>query len=571
LPNTRVPSRPSLLLSSLRSHRGAIAGWGLGGGAFMVFFGFSYRASIEGYAGGRAAFGAAAEAVADAMLPFSGPAYRLDTYAGYVTYHNVGLLALFLSIYAALQGARMVRGPEESGALQLWLACGLSRTSIVVQRIAAFLAALAVIALLLGVATGLGTVAAGEPDWAGSLVVCAAAALVAGVFYALAAALSGLVRTARTAAGLTAAAATVLFVFANSASRLGPLAGLRFISPYFYFLQLKYAMVPGHAANPSAALVLAAAVLGLGAAAVWIFHRRDIGAALGRFRASGGRRWTVRPHRLGTRSLATFELWQQRLGLGAWFGGVALLEIVYIGVWPPIRDIWRGSELVRALFARTAGASLFDSYTSLILSTTAIAACAYAVVAAGRWVGDATSGREDLLIGAAPISRRRLVLERALALAAGLAVLAAGMVAGLWAGSLAAHEPLNAVGAVRSAADIVLIGLAVGGVGAAIAAYLRSGAALGALSVLLGASYLVSLVQPLFRWPDWTLRFSVFDAFGEPYVTEPEAAGLVVLLGLFAVGMLAAALRAPRGGSSVAQAPGAARPAPPPPPKWTAA
>jgi len=42
------------------------------------------------------------------------------------------------------------------------------------------------------------------------------------------------------------------------------------------------------------------------------------------------------------------------------------------------------------------------------------------------------------------------------------------------------------------------------------------------LAVVLGASYLLMFLVPLFAWPDWVMRLSVFGAFGNPYLELPE-------------------------------------------------
>jgi ABC-2 type transport system permease protein len=67
-----------------------------------------------------------------------------------------------------------------------------------------------------------------------------------------------------------------------------------------------------------------------------------------------------------------------------------------------------------------------------------------------------------------------------------------------------------------------------------------------ALAVFTGASYLLVLLVPLFAWPDWIARMSLFGAFGHPYLEVPKLAGAAVLIGLAALGSVAAALIAQR-------------------------
>jgi len=51
---------------------------------------------------------------------------------------------------------------------------------------------------------------------------------------------------------------------------------------------------------------------------------------------------------------------------------------------------------------------------------------------------------------------------------------------------------------------------------------------------------------PLFGWPDWVNRLSVFSAFGHPYLGWPPLGGLAVLLALAIPGGLTAAAIAER-------------------------
>ena len=540
--------RRSLAAASARSHLGGVAGWVLGAGLVMAVFGPAYRGMADTFKGGAAAFGAAAQATAEAMRPLAGPSYRLDTYTGYVTYHNLAYLALFLAVFAAVMGARAIRGDEERGLLELYLAAGYSRVRVLAERAAGFLAALAVIALGLGAATGLGCALAGEPAWGAALVVAAEATLLAAVFYAAGLLAGQLFATARAAAGITTGAALVLFFLNNLAPQLGPLAALRFVSPFFYFEQSRYAMVPGHGADPAATLAQAAIAAGLIAVAAAVFARRDLFGGVFARRQHRERRPPLpgRAHP-SLATLATTFLFEQRLGLLAWFLGPLALEAMYLGVFSQVRDVWSRSDIVKALISVTGDAPLVDGYISFTVSFAALIAAAFGVVQAGRWLGDRGDRREEMYLAAAPVSRLRLLLERVLAAAAGIALLAAGTIAGLLVGAALSGESLHADALARMGGAIVLLGLAVLGLSAALVAWLRSGFALGALATLLGASYFVMVLQPLFRWPDWTLHLSLFDAFGTPYVSESEPAGVALLAGLAIAGaVLAATLTARR-------------------------
>jgi ABC-2 type transport system permease protein len=96
-------------------------------------------------------------------------------------------------------------------------------------------------------------------------------------------------------------------------------------------------------------------------------------------------------------------------------------------------------------------------------------------------------------------------------------------------------------GVARLAVDTLLVAVSVAVVAALVVAWLRSAAAVGVLTVFVAASYLLVLLVPLFAWPDWVSRLSVFGAHGNPYLELPAAGGLAVLAGVAVASSLAAA------------------------------
>ncbi|HQR25547.1 MAG TPA: hypothetical protein PLP61_00770 [Nocardioides sp.] len=70
-----------------------------------------------------------------------------------------------------------------------------------------------------------------------------------------------------------------------------------------------------------------------------------------------------------------------------------------------------------------------------------------------------------------------------------------------------------------------------------------------ALALVVGASYLLSYLVPLFGWPDWLNRLSLFWAFGSPYTGWPSSAQLVTLLVVTVSGTVGAVVVAERSSS----------------------
>lgn len=60
--------------------------------------------------------------------------------------------------------------------------------------------------------------------------------------------------------------------------------------------------------------------------------------------------------------------------------------------------------------------------------------------------------------------------------------------------------------------------------------------------MFVAASYLTLYLVPLFAWPDWVNRTTIFGAYGNPYLELPAASGLVDRAATAAVGGLLAAV-----------------------------
>jgi hypothetical protein len=145
-----------------------------------------------------------------------------------------------------------------------------------------------------------------------------------------------------------------------------------------------------------------------------------------------------------------------------------------------------------------------------------------------------------------PLSRPRLVAERLLSVIVGTAGLAIGAIGGLYVGASAVGLSLQGPGLVRTAADTLILGAALGGVAVLVVAAFRGSLAVTVMAVLLGASYLVGYLAELFTWPAWAGRFSVFTVFGSPYVEWPTRTETAVLVGVAVVGTGLAMLVAER-------------------------
>jgi ABC-2 type transport system permease protein len=532
-----------LAVDTVRSHRWGIIAWVVGGSVAMYAIAMGFASEVSRFAGGARAMAASMEAGARAMRLLRWPAERLDTLGGYLTYHNLTLFVLFLTLYAAVQGANAVRGAEASGQIEEILATGRSRAIVIRDRAAGFAITLALVCLGLGLGLAGSMAAGGQPDVGGSFITAFACGLAALAAYGLGVLVSQLTATARAGAATAALLLAGLYLLTNVWEELGPAGAIRFGSPFFYFNQSR-ALVPGHGLDiPSSAALLAMAAIPLGTAAL-AFQRRDYAAGLWA-RGRQPRQPVRRLQRPALRTIWSATLLRERVALLTWAGAAAAALALMAWLEPTVADMWDKFQLTQTMIGRDPDLTVADQYLSFAGQIVAPIAAAYVITQAAGWVGDLAHGRVELIL-AGPVSWPRLVWERLLAVLLGATVITAGAIGGLVAGGLAAGAELRWLGLLRMAADTLLLVGALGAVASLVVAWLRGAAAVTILAILTAASYLLVYLVRLFGWPDWVVRLSVFGAYGDPYIELPPWGGLAVLTTLTVLGALAAAAVAQR-------------------------
>src|SRR5450759_1634563 len=128
----------SIWSKSLSDYRVAILAWGLGLGLFAAIdFAESTPTTL-------AAFSSIAQ-----LFRFLGDPYQIQTPEGFITYRIMELFVpLAISFWPILAGARLVRGEEERGMLDVLLATPQPRMRLLLSKLSALLIALILIGLL---------------------------------------------------------------------------------------------------------------------------------------------------------------------------------------------------------------------------------------------------------------------------------------------------------------------------------------------------------------------------------------------------------------------------------------
>jgi ABC-2 type transport system permease protein len=213
----------------------------------------------------------------DVFKAFLGLGENVD-YTSPVGYLNSELFSfmvpLLLLVAAIGAGARATAGEEERGTLDLLLANPISRRRLVLEKLAALAAELAVLSLVFWAALVVGAETIGMSVSAVHLAAATfAAGLLALSFGAIAALVGALLGRRGAAIGIAAAAAVAAYLLSSLADLVDFLRPLRGASPFYHYLA-NDALRAGLGLDHVAVLLGVTVVAAIGALVA--FERRDL-------------------------------------------------------------------------------------------------------------------------------------------------------------------------------------------------------------------------------------------------------------------------------------------------------
>jgi ABC-2 type transport system permease protein len=465
---------------------------------------------------------------------------QVETLGGYVQWRVFGGLPFLLAAWALLVGTRAIRGEEERGLLEQWLSAGIPRGRWLAVRTVGVALAVTTVGLLIGVAAAVGARLGGGMLPARALLgACAALTGLTLACFGIALVAAELVGTRRGAVvlgGACLAGLHLLNSLPRSADRVPP---SRWLSPFFWY-ERSNPLTPGGRLDVPAVVALAAMGVVLAALAGLILSRRDLGGALVTRRSATRARVLVASRNPMWRAGPLAALYQQRLTLLGWAGVAAVLALALTTLARPIVQALQTTPATRGS-ARllAAGDPLRVLLGYFLFGTLQLVLALYALVQAGRWADDDQSGRLEMLLSA-PVARSRVILARALALLAGLAIITmAGTTAG-WLGARSQAIPLPASAMVTAAAALLPFGLSFGAAGAVLIGW-RPRVALIGLGAVIALSFLLLEFGIVFGWPAWLVQLSVFAWYGMPLAAGIWWPGLAALVVMSSAGFAVAA------------------------------
>lgn len=457
-----------------------------------------------------------------AMKAMTGPGHSLDnyTYGAMMSNEYLGFMVIFVALMSVLLVVRHSRSEEETGRADLVRAYPVGRYA----PLTAVLLAAAIANVLLGLLVALGMAGLGieTVDWPGSFVFGAAYAMVGLVFAAIAAVTAQVTEFGRAASGMAGALIGVAYLLRaigdagdNSLSWLSPIGWAQAAAPYVD--------------NNWWPLGLGLAVtLTLGIGAFALGNRRDVGAGL-RGERTGADTGSVL---LGTSGGFAWRL--QRASVVWWCVAVLLFGAAY-GSAINVVESYEGNQAVQEIIENVGGATLTESWLSMIIALLSVVCTIFAVIAALRPRREETAGRAEPVLATALSRTRWLASHVVIAMVGGVfLLLVTGL--GLGLGAAAGSGDTGLFGEVVAAmlayapALWVTAGLAVTVFGVAPRAIVLAWA-------LVVYAILVVYLGGLLDLPGWMLDISPYTHVPRMPVEEFTARPLVVLT-LVAVGLI---------------------------------
>ncbi|MFJ2850289.1 ABC transporter permease [Streptomyces rubiginosohelvolus] len=462
-----------------------------------------------------------------AALAMTGPrSYLSDYTAGVMLGHQMlGFMAVLVGLMSVLTVTRHTRDEEETGRAEL------VRSTVVGHHahLAAALAVAVVANLGLALLLALGLTATGVPGIGagGALLYGLAHAAIGLVFAGVAAITAQLTAHTRGASGLALAMIGASYVLRASGD-VGNDA-LSWLSPIGW-IQRTYVFVDDRWWPLALCLLLAAATAAYGFV---LSTRRDVGAGL-------------RPARLGRRTASDaltrpfgFALRLHRATLLGFAAGLCLMGVMYGSILGEAADMVESVGQLQEALKDIGGATVAESFASMVMVVVAVVAAVYVVMAALRPRAEENAGRAEPLLATGLSRNRWLGSHVAVALAGGTALLVlAGLCFGV-SGAASAGDgslvlELTLAAAVYAPALWVTVGVAV----LLFGWFPRAGAVAWIVPVY---AFLVGYLGPILQLPVGLTNLSPFGHVPQlpaaPMTWTPLLALTAVAAGLIALGL----------------------------------
>jgi ABC-2 type transport system permease protein len=464
------------------------------------------------------------------MVNLFGKPVELGTLGGYMTFKYGAIFALGTALWSILALSSTLAGEANRGSLDLVAAAPFGKRRIALEKLAAHLTMLGLAMAVLAVATTVSSTLFGDAALGDAIPPLSSigfalwAGFIALFFGGLAFALAPLLGRAGSA-GVASLLMVVLWV-ANGLDILGPVAAL---SPFRWTAD-HVALVGQYDWAPLAAVgVVGVAFLAIG---VELFTRRDLGVTAG---LSLPR---VPAAVLGVHGPVSRAFGDQLPRSLSWGIGLGIMGALVASLVGPMADQLGNDPNLKATFSAifpgfdlSSAGGWLQMYAQLLFIAAGFAAATFV----SKWASDETEGRLELVL-TTPMARARWVIAAGTGAMMAIAVMtilfAAGVGLGAASGGVAAGDPMIGSAALGLyAAAIVGLGVAVGGLW-------RTSAAAEVAALVVVATYLVDLVAPPLKLPEWVHQLALTAHLGQPMVGAWDPVGILACLAIAIGGVL---------------------------------
>lgn len=460
---------------------------------------------------------------------------NVGTVGGYVMWKYGPVFVYVACLWSILALSGTLAVEARRGSLDLVAATPLGRRRLAIEKLAAHVTAIAGAMAVLGFASWLaGAAFASLPGdaistgaaigfalWVGLLALASGA-----VAFALAPFLS---RAA--AAGIAGFVLFAGYLLNGYQAAVPALAGVAHVTWFSWTAK----HVPLAGLYDWGSLVPVAVVsVGLLTVGVEAFARRDLGAS------SAIRTPALPGALLGLRG-PVGRSFGDRLpsGLG-WGLGLGLVGLVFAAASRSLADALAGMSpdtvrIFRTVLPNfdvtTAGGFLQLVFVQLGFIVVGFAA---ATLVAG-WASDETSGRLEMLL-ATPLARLRWAVTSGIGVYLTIAVMTVVLAAAVGIGALMAGS--DAVTPMAGSVTLGLYAAALAGVGFAIGGLFRTSIAAEIVAIVVTVTFLIDLIAPPLKLPDWVHQLAITAHLGQPMVGKWDIAGIAICVVLAAGGLV---------------------------------
>ncbi|MFE0751984.1 ABC transporter permease [Gordonia sp. NPDC058843] len=453
-----------------------------------------------------------------------GPAYDLSTVDGFVAWRSLALGGFIAALGAIFIVVRAARGQEDSGQAELLAAGVLGRAA----RLSTALIMAGVCCIVIGVVAGLVTALCGG-GWQSSLLLGAGFTVTGWMFGAVAAVSAQVGSDARAATTIAVSLLGVLFVLRGFLFSVNAPAWTTWINPLGWVQETR----PATGDHWWPLLIAVAFVMVVGAAAFALQRARDFGQGLVAARPGPSR------GRVGSSQALAVRL--NHAPILSWALAFVGLGVIFGYFTRSVRSLLTDNPAMAQIFASGAAspADLVSAFVTTILGLVGIIASVAGVQIVNRIRTEELEDRAEAVLATAVNRPRYFGATTGVALVVPAALVT---VAGLVIGAFASTADLD-IGFgdvfVQSIATIPAVWAVVGIAVAVIGTRPRMRPAIW-LGVLV--SFVLTILGPSFKLPDWALGFSPFHHVPDVSAAQPDWWGLgwvgVVAVALVALGFI---------------------------------